>query len=410
MFDLDKWQEILSTIGRNRLRTALTGFSVAWGIFMLVLLLGAGAGLRNGVAHEFRDDAVNSIWVRPGQTSLPHRGLKPGRRIQFTNHDHAEVERTIAGVEHISSRFYLSDTATVSHGSAYGDFDVRAVHPDHVYLENTIVTAGRFINDLDVREGRKSASIGVPVQQALFQSGSPIGREIEINGIAFKVVGLFEDVGGEGERRRVYIPISTAQRTFNGANRIHQFMLTTGRASLSESQAMAGAIRQQLAARHDFALEDPGAVFVDNLNEDFQRFMGLMDAIRRFVWVVGIGTILAGVVGVSNIMMIVVRERTKEIGVRKALGASPGSIVGLILQESVLITAVAGYVGLVLGVAALELLAGLLPDDGFIRAPAVDLRVALQATVLLVLAGALAGWFPARRAARVRPIQALRDE
>jgi putative ABC transport system permease protein len=410
MFDLDKWQEIFDTIGHNKLRTFLTGFSVAWGIFMLVVLLGSGEGLANGIEYQFRDDAINSIWIRPGQTSVPHKGLQPGRSVQFTNEDHAETKADIPGVEYITSRFYIRGNVTVSYGKETGDFSVRSVHPGHRYVENTIVTEGRFLNDLDVSRHRKVTAIGELVKQSLFKEESALGKYVKVNGIAFKVVGVFEDAGNENEMELIYLPISTAQRTFNGSNRIAQFMVTTGEAGLEETQQMAEAIRAQLAVRHNFSEDDERAVFVSNINESFQRFVNLMDGIRMFVWVVGIGTILAGVVGVSNIMLIVVRERTKEIGIRKALGATPWSIVSLILQESVFITAVAGYIGLVLGVAVLELASGNLPENDFFRNPAVDLQLAGAATVLLVLAGTLAGLFPARRAAAILPIEALRDE
>ena len=409
MFDLDKWQEILDTIRKNRLRTFLTGFSVAWGIFMLVILLGSGQGLSNGIRYQFRDDATNSIWIRPGQTSVPYKGLQPGREVQFTNEDFSELATAVKGVEHITSRYYLSSTATVTYGDETGTFDVRAVHPDHRYLENTIVAQGRFLNRYDVERYRKSAAIGQKVKQALFKDRPAVGQYIEINGVAFRVVGVFEDLGAESEREKIYIPVSTAQRAFNGGNRVHQIMLTTGTAGLEQTEAMSQEIKRRLAQRHSFSMEDRRAVFVNNINEEFARVMSLMSGIRAFVWLVGLGTILAGVVGVSNIMMIVVRERTKEIGVRKALGATPWSIVSLILQESVFITGVAGYVGLVLGVAVLELGARQLDAD-FFKNPEVDLSVALWATLLLVVAGTTAGLFPAIKAAAVRPIEALRDE
>jgi putative ABC transport system permease protein len=409
VFDLDKWQEIFETIRKNKLRTFLTGFSVAWGIFMLIVLLGSGQGLSHGVEYQFRDDAINSIWVYPGQTSVPHQGLKPGREVVFTNEDYTTIGESMTGAEHATARFYVP-SPHVSYGNKFGTFDVRAVHPGHRYLENTVVVEGRFINDLDIRDHRKNAVVGVLVKKALFgEGGVAIGKEIDVNGIAFKVVGVFEDVGGQQEMEKIYLPITTAQRAFGGANRISQFMVTTGDADLEESEAMVGAFKRKLAMRHKFSADDERAVFINNLNERFARFVKLMAGIRLFVWIIGIGTILAGVVGVSNIMMIVVRERTKEIGIRKALGATPGSILGLILQESVFITAVAGYVGLVLGVAALELLFKNIEAE-FFKNPEVDLRVAIYATALLVLAGALAGFFPARKAASIRPIEALRDE
>jgi len=411
MIDLDTWQEILDTIRSNKLRTALTGFAVAWGIFMLVVLLGSGQGLAQGVEYQFRDDAMNSIWTSSGRTSKPYKGLQPGRQIRFVNDDYDEVTTRIEGVEYSSARFMVFGNQQVNYGREYGSFNIRSVHPGHRVLERTKVTEGRYINDLDIEQFRKVAVIGILVKQALFGEQPALGELIRINGIAFKVVGIFEDEGSEQEQELIYLPISTAQRTFNGKNRVNQILFTTGQATLEQSQAMAEEARQILAENHDFDPEDKGAVFVQNAVENFQRFVSLMQGIRIFIWVVGIGTLLAGVVGVSNIMLVAVKERTREIGIRKALGATPRSIVGLILAESVLITGFAGYLGLMAGVGVLAVVSGALPaESSFFRNPQVDLRVALWATVLLVVAGAIAGFFPARRAASVQPVVALRDE
>ena len=410
MLDLDTWQEILDTIRANKLRSLLTGFSVAWGIFMLIILLGSGQGLGNGVESQFRDDAVNSIWVYPGQTSMPYKGLQPGRRLQFTNEDHEGIRTGVNGVEHITSRFRISGNLRVRYRSETSTFDVRCVHPDHLHLEKTIVTEGRFLDGPDLKEFRKVAVIGVRVKDALFKKESAIGKHIEVNGIAFKVVGIFTDEGGENEQEKIYLPITTAQRAFGGYNRIAQIMLTTGSAPVEQTKEMGKEIKQRLAEKHVFSLDDTRAAFVNDNNENFARIMNVILGIRIFVWIVGIGTILAGVVGVSNIMMITVRERTREIGVRKALGATPWSIVALVLQESILITSVAGYIGLVLGIAVLEVASKLTPPDGFFINPEVSLPVAVQATLLLILAGTIAGFVPARRAAAVRPVEALRNE
>jgi putative ABC transport system permease protein len=410
MFDIDTWQEILDTIRANRMRSFLTAFSVAWGIFMLIVLLGSGQGLRNGVAYQFRDDAVNSIWVFPGQTSTPYKGLQPGRRVQLTNEDHDDIATGVGGVDHITSRFSIGGTLQVRYREVTSAFDVRSVHPGHLYLEKTIITDGRFINPLDIREYRKVAVLGEKVVKALFHDEPPIGRYIEINGVAFKVIGRFTDEGGEGELQKIYLPITTAQRAFGGANKVNAIMMTTGDEPLERTAAMAKEVHRRVADRHTFSVDDERAVYVRDNNEEFDRFMKLMAAIRMFVWVIGLGTILAGVVGVSNIMMIAVRERTREIGVRRALGATPWSVVSLILKESILITGVAGYTGLVLGIAVLEIAARLIPAGGFFQKPEVDLGVAIQATLLLIAAGAAAGFFPARRAGALRPVEALRNE
>ena len=410
MLDLDTWQEIFDTIRANKLRSFLTGFSVAWGIFMLIVLLGSGVGLGNGVEYQFRDDAVNSIWVRPGQTSIPYKGLQPGRNVQLTNEDHEDIRTGVNGVEHITSRFYISGTVRVRYRDETGSFDVRAVHPDHLHLEKTIVTEGRFLNPLDIREYRKVAVIGTKVKQALFKDEPALGKQLEINGVAFQVVGLFRDEGAEREMEKIYLPISTSQRAFGGGNRISQIMMTTGQAPLEDTAAMATEIHRRVATHHTFSVDDPRAVEVNNNNEQFARYLGVIQGIRLFVWVVGLGTLLAGIVGVSNIMLITVRERTREIGIRKALGATPRSIVLLIVQESILITSIAGYVGLLLGIAVLEIASRSLPSNGFFLNPEVDLAVALEAMLLLIAAGLIAGFIPARRAAAVRPVEALRNE
>lgn len=410
MLDLDSWQEILDTIRKNKLRTVLTGFSVAWGIFMLIVLLGSGNGLGHGIEYQFRDDALNTVWISSGQTSVPYKGLQPGRTIQFRNGDYAEIRRTIDGVEHMTGRFWIRGNLTIRHGKETGNFDVRCVHPGHQYVEKTIVVRGRYLNDLDLREFRKVAVIGSLVERDLFRERDSIGESIEVNGIAFKVVGVFEDEGGENEMQKIYLPISTAQRTFAGGDAIGQMMFTTGEATLDEGNRMADEVRSLLSTRHTIAPDDRRALFVRNNYEAFVRFLGVMNGIRLFVWVIGIGTILAGVVGVSNIMLIAVRERTREIGIRKALGATPRSIVALVLQESIFITGIAGYFGLVLGVFVLEAASKGITGAEMFRNPEVDLGIAVAATVLLVVAGAVAGFIPARRAAAIRPIEALRDE
>lgn len=410
MFRLDTWQEILDTVRKNRLRTLLTGFSVAWGILILVVLQGSGQGLAHGVEYGFRDDAVNSIWMRSGQTSVPYKGLRPGRSVQFTNQDFDVIRRGVPGVEHITARFFIRGNLTVAYGRETSSFDVRSVHPDHQFLEKTIIVEGRFLNDLDLTEFRKTAVIGVRVRDQLFHGRPALGQYIKIKGVPFQVVGVFTDEGGEGEQEKIYLPISTAQRTFNGANRVAMIMMTVGDATVPESEAIARDLKARMATRHDFDPADARAIYVSNGVVQFQRFVALMSGIRGFVWVIGIGTLLAGVVGVSNIMLISVKERTREIGIRKAVGATPASVLGLVLQEAVLITTVAGYVGLVAGVGILELMSRGLGSSDYFRHPEVDFGVAVSATLLLILAGAVAGFFPARRAAAIHPIDALREE
>ncbi len=411
MFDLDKWQEIFASLRKNWLRSTLTAISVAWGIFILIILLGSGKALQNGVDQIFSDDAINSIWLRSGRTSNPYKGMQPGRSIQFTNEDKDLLKKQVKGVEYISGRFYIGGSLTVNYGPNYGSFDIRCVSPDYKHLENIAVEEGRFINEKDSREFRKVACIGFPVQKELFKDEPAIGKYFYINGVAFKVVGLFSDVGSPGEDERVYLPITTAQRAFGGANRLNQLMFTIGDASLEESFIIADAARAQMAQKHVFDPEDIRAIHVENNVEEYERFKGVITGIRTFIWVIGILTIIAGIVGVSNIMLIVVKERTKEIGIRKAIGATPGSVVGMILQEAIFLTSVSGYLGMLAGIGVLELMQKFLPEDSpYFKNPEVDMKIALIAVGILVVAGAVAGFFPALKAARIRPIDALRDE
>ncbi|MEM9490162.1 MAG: ABC transporter permease [Myxococcota bacterium] len=412
MFSLDRWQEILDTLRRHKLRTALTALSVAWGILMLVLLFGVGTGLQRSIEYDFRDDAVNSVWVRPGKTSVPYQGYGIGREVRLGNDDYQAIRDGVDGVEYITGRFYLRGIdLIVSYGNKTSSFDVRATHPDHKYLEKTIITRGRFINDLDLKQRRKVAVIGVLVAEFLFGEDEALGRWIQVAGLSYKVVGVFDDAGGEGETRQIYLPVTTAQMAYGGSDgRLNQLMFTVGDTDLEESQVIAETVRTLIAQRHLYAPDDLRALRVRNLVERYQRFKDIFLGIRIFVWLVGFGTILAGIVGVSNIMLVAVKERTREIGIRKALGATPRSIIAQIVQESVFITAVSGYLGLLVGVTLIELANRYLPPNDFIRNPQVDMSVGLTAMGLLVVAGALAGYFPARRAAKVDPVVALRDD
>jgi putative ABC transport system permease protein len=409
MFDIDKWQEIFSTIRKNKLRTLLTGFSVAWGIFMLIILLGSGYGLENGVKREFTGDAVNYLSINAGITSMPYKGMKPGRNLRFTNVEKDQLG-SLDGVDKNSGRSRVWQNNTLSYGNEYGTFDIFAVSPDYKHVESLILLKGRYLNEIDETDYRKVVVLGRLVEEALFKGEDPLGKYIKVSGIPFKVIGSFDDPGGDRDLTRVYIPLSTAQRVFNMGNRVHSILLNLGDASVEESLEMIEVIRQDLSEKMKFDPTDPRAIFVYNSIENYRRFMNLFSNIRLFIWIIGIGTIIAGIVGVSNIMMIVVKERTKEIGIRKSMGATPWSIISLVLQESILITSFAGYIGLVMGVGLLELLSGVLPETDYFANPEVNIQVAIYATLLLVFCGALAGFVPARKAASVKPVVALRDE
>jgi len=411
IFDIDKWQEIFETMKKNKLRTFLTGFSVAWGIFMLIILLGSGYGLENGVRKEFEGDATNTLWVNPGQTSVAYKGLKSGRTIQFTNEDYEIVKRETPDIDKISGRLTVWQNNTLSYKKEFGNYDIIACHRAYGYYENLTILSGRFLNDDDITDFRKVTVISTIVRDALFKDEDPVGKFLHVAGIPFKVVGVFTDVGGDRDMQRIYVPLSTAQKIFNFGDKIFNLSIITKDIDVEESQRMADDIRRTIAQVHKFDPEDQRAVYVWNNLENFRKFMQLFASIRMFIWIIGIGTIIAGVVGVSNIMMIVVKERTQEIGIRKALGATPWSIITLILLESVLITSFAGYIGLVMGVGLLELVSPMFETaDTFFKNPSVDIRVAMGATVVMVVSGMLAGFVPARKASNIRPIEALRYE
>jgi len=418
MFDVDVWQEIFSTIKKNKLRTFLTGFSVAWGIFMLMVLLGSGNGLQNGVKENFASNSINIMWLWTGDTSIPYQGMKEGRTIKFNNADYTFLKEKGQDLEQVSSRYYLPGTIVYTYRNEYGSFETSSCHPALKEMEKVIITSGRFINEMDLNDSRKVIVIGDNVRKALFKEEDPIGKYVKLNNVPFKVIGVTHEKGRNDERTN-YIPVTTAQRIFNGADRVHTFAITTKMVkTVEEADSITNKVRQGLAMRHKFDPNDKKAMGSFNMLAEYIRTMKIFQAIKIFVWIIGIGTLIAGIVGVSNIMLILVKERTREIGIRKALGASPASVIGLVLLESILITTVAGYLGLVVGVGIMEginyaleqALASGAGDGIFFRNPTVDFTTAITSMVILVVSGALAGYLPARKAANVKPIEALRDE
>lgn len=418
MFDIDVWQEIFSTIKKNKLRTFLTGFSVAWGIFMLMILLGSGNGLQNGVKEQFADNSVNIMWLWTGETSMPYKGLKEGRPIKFKNADYTFLSEKNDDLEEVSSRFYLPGNILYTYKNEYGSFETSSCHPALKEMEKVNIVSGRFINDLDMTDFRKVIVIGENIRKALFKDEDPMGKYVKLNNVPFKVVGVSFDKQRRNERT-AYIPVTTAQRIFNGADRVHTFALTTRMVKTAEeAEAITERVRQDMALRHNFDPKDKRAMGSFNMLTEYIRTMKIFQAIKIFVWIIGIGTLIAGIVGVSNIMLILVKERTREIGIRKALGATPSSVIGLVLLESILITTVAGYAGLVVGVGIMEginyFIEQMLASGGgegmFFRNPTVDFTTAITSTLILIVSGALAGYLPAHKAANVKPIEALREE
>ncbi|MGY2131108.1 ABC transporter permease [Hymenobacter sp. HD11105] len=413
MFDIDKWQEILGTMRRNKLRTFLTAFGVFWGIFMLVLLLGAGKGMENGIFKEFGAGARNSLYVFGGKTSMPYNGLSPGREIKLTNVDQEAIRRQIDGIDLLAARNRLFGEYTIMRGTKNGSYQVFGASSEFFQMNGEVLKEGRLLNPMDVIERRKVMIMGEKVRKVLFGDEPAIGQYVQVKGVFFKIVGIFTNTQNQGRsEERAYTPFSTFQTTFNQYNQIQLLGLTSQPGT--PVKQVEDQVRVLLAARHKFDPADKPALYLENNEEEVKRFQGLFTGIKLFVSVIGVLTLVAGVVGVSNIMLIIVQERTREIGVRKALGATPWSIISMILQESVVITGLSGYLGLLAGVAVLDGVRYALDQAGgttsYFDRPEVDVTVAISAIVLLVVAGAIAGLVPAMKAANVKPIEALRAE
>ncbi|WP_438963806.1 ABC transporter permease [Winogradskyella sp.] len=414
MFDIERWQEIFDTLKKNKLRTILTGISVASGIFILVVLLGFSSGIQNGVTEQFSGDATNRISIRTRSTTKGYKGLNPNRRIQLKNEDFYTISDTYDDFLEYKSAGYSIWGGLINYKNESGNYSVRGVYPDFQFIENAQMLEGRFINVDDIEESRKVIVVGNKTKNELFKGKSPIGELVSVFGINFKVIGVYTDAGGEQEEGNVYIPISSAQIAFNGGDRIRDMTFTVAMSenldkALELSNGLVTGIERDIKQKYIIAPDDRAAVRVDNTLEEATKIYSLIDVIKAVFWFVGIGTIIAGVVGVGNIMIIIVKERTKEIGIRKALGAEPFSIIGMILQESIFVTMFSGLFGLITGLGLLEIVGPTIEND-YIKYPQVDFNTALFTVFLLVVAGTLAGFIPAYRAAKIKPIVALRDE
>ncbi len=418
ILDLDNWQEIAIAMRKNKLRTALTAFGVFWGIFMLVIMLGSGNGLRNGVLEEFRGTATNSFFMWTQATSKPYKGLQPNRYYNFTIEDGIALRQNIAELSVVAPMNQLggyNSNNNAVRGLKSAAFSIYGIHPELKDIQQFNITKGRFINANDIRDKRKIAVVGEAVIEKLFTPDEdPMGQYIKVNGVNFMIAGTLRGSGNGNQAREqaesIYLPFSAFSQAFNMGNRVGWFSVKSADAVpavTAEKKAMA-----LLKERHKIAPDDDRAIGHWNMAEQFGKLNGLFLGIEMLVWFVGIGTLMAGVIGVSNIMLIVVKERTREIGVRRALGATPAAIVSQLMMESVTLTAVAGYAGLVAGVGLLELVNTYLPtgDGNMFLHPGVDLAVALKALGILIFSGALAGLIPAQRALEISPVEALRAE
>lgn len=414
MFDFDSWQEIFDTIRKNKLRTFLTGLSVASGIFILVILLGFGRGMENGIRKQFEQDASNRIWVWTQVTTKKYKGLNPGRRIRLDNSDFDHIEEAYQDqLEYRSGLIWVG--GTINYKKESGSYSIQGVGPDYQFIENQKMIMGRYINYSDLHNKSKVVIISQKIKRELLKEvENPLQEYLQLSGINFKIVGVYMDEAGEREENRLLIPLSTAQTVFNGKNRINNMGFTLKpeenfEKTLAASQKFTKEIKQYLQQSHIVSPDDNSAISTHNMLDEAKRFYTLTSSIAFFFWFVGICTIIAGVVGVSNIMLIIVKERTREIGIRKALGAKPWSIITMIMKESIFVTTISGFVGLFLSMGLLEIIGPNIQID-YILNPSVDLRIAFTMVILLIVAGSLAGFIPAWRAAHIQPIEALKDE
>ena len=422
MFDRDRWQEIFHTLKQNKLRTFMTAFGVFWGIFMLIIMLGSGAGLENGVSSGMGDFATNSVFMWPQRTTMPYKGFPRGRNFDFKNDDIQALRDNIPEIKYLAPKIQGWSSGDGSNNTIRnnktGAFSILGEYPEWNNIDPMQLLEGRFINDYDIEDKRKVAVIGTRVKEVLFDPDEdPLGEYIQIQGVYFQVVGVFKPLntnisfGGEKEQS-IYIPFTTLQKTYNYGDHVSWFSITSQdnvSASVVEEKAL-----KLMASRHNIHPEDKEAFGHFNLEEEFKQMNGLFTGISGLIWIVGIGTLIAGVIGISNIMLVIVKERTKEIGIQRALGATPLNIMSQIIVESVFLTSIAGYFGLAMGVALVEginyALVKFGSENEMFQRPEVDFNIAITALIILIFSGALAGLIPARRAIRIKAIDAIRNE
>ena len=421
MFDFDNFREIWSTIKKNKLRTFLTGFSVAWGIFMLIVLLGAGNGLKNGIMSNFRNIGYNRVETWTRYTSKPYQGMQINRKIRYKDEDLKFIPLQNPEVDLITAVIYRSDT--LAYGEEYNSYSLQGVHPAKAMMDNIEIPvgSGRFINEIDEREKRKVIVLSPRMKEVLFKGKNPLGEYVKAGDIAYLVVGVYKGEESNYDAP-AYIPFHTAQMLYNRGFGFADINFTVnGISTQEEYDVFEKRFRRQMGVRHKFDPEDLRALGMWSSLEEVMMLNGMLNGITLFIWIIGIGTLTAGIVGVSNIMLITVRERTKEFGIRKAIGATPFSILKLIIVESILITAVFGYLGMILGIGLTEGVNTLMEmanvgkevsrdDMSIFLNPTVNLSIALSATALIVVAGVLAGYFPARKAVQITAIEAMRNE
>ncbi|MDO6490300.1 MAG: ABC transporter permease [Cellulophaga sp.] len=409
MFSRDAWKEIFETIQKNKLRTFLSGFTVAIGIFIFVVLFGFGNGLTNTFAKFFGDDATNVFFIFPGRTSVPYSGYKADRQIEFDNSDLEDIEKNFAMfVDYVTPR--ITRSGLVKYKNESNNYPNMGVAPSHQFNEKTIMMKGRYINNQDIKDKTKYAVIGRLVEKDLFKGEESLGEYIDIAGSSFKVIGVFQDDGGDNEERKIYIPYTTRQLIEKNTDKIGQIVLGfKPQIGYSGAMSLENSLEKYLKSKKFINPNDENGLFIRNIADQLKQNQQLASVLQIIVSFVAFGTIIAGIIGISNIMVFVVKERTKELGIRKALGATPKSVISTILLESIFITTISGFIGMILGTVLLNAMGDTL-EDYFITDPYIDTGIAIFATILLIICGALAGYVPARKAAKIKPIVALRDE
>lgn len=416
MFDLDNWTEIFSSIRKNKLRTFLTGFSISWSIFMFVILLASSNGAKNGVMTTFGSRDVNSISIFGRTTSVPFRGLSDNRKIELDQKDYDLINKEVLQKEFISP--CINTTATANYKRDYTTVSLVGVYPEYTHINGIKIKdkQGRFLSNLDIDKQRKVAVINQRLKDVLYQNENPVGKDIIINKLRFTVIGVFDETSSS-DIEKAYIPFSTSQLLFHGGWGFTSLAFTVKNLdNKKNNELFIKDLRSKLGTLHQFDAKDEQAIdFTDKLDVYLQT-LGIFNAVNVFIWVIGIGTLLAGIVGISNIMLITVRERTREFGIRKALGAEPFSILMSIVSESVVITIMFGYLGLFVGIALSKLFNWFLENNkdlsslAIFENPSVDISTAVGAMIILVIAGVLAGYFPARLAVKVPAVEAMRAE
>ena len=410
MFDLDRWREIFQSINKNRLRTVMSGFTIAFAILLFTLLFGVANGLGNFFKSAFANQTQNKMFIRVWKTTKPYKGLQTGRRIQLKNNDYKYiVEEYEDDIQYKSGR--INKNLTIKYKNEASNYYVRAVHPDYQFLEKTSIYEGRYLNERDLKQQSKVIVIGRLLKKDLFGEKPALGKRVNVNGSSFLIIGIFSNEGGDNEERIAYIPLSTSQMIFGNNEYISQMYLGYD-PNLSTDAAIAFGkkVERDMRKKLNIHPEDQSALSVRNMAEANKIVVMITFALYLIIAFIGSGTLIAGIIGISNIMIFVIKERTKEFGIRKALGAKPSSIVGMVVQESVLITTLSGYLGLSIGTYTLSLIGNNLEEKYFIKDPSVSPGIVIGATIILILSGLIAGYVPAKKAARIKPIEALRAD